>query len=127
MPEQSEQDDYWDRYAQQPKQDSSAHIFLPLHERTAPVIPAFGVPTACRRGQPASIDRSLLLYCFLNGVFGAAHHILHLPCSFLRGAFGLGLRVAGDPTDSLLDGALYLTSGAHDAIFVDGYFLDCAH
>jgi hypothetical protein len=36
MPEQSEQDDYWDGYAQQPKQDSSAHIFLPLHERTAP-------------------------------------------------------------------------------------------
>jgi hypothetical protein len=33
VPEQSEQDDYWDRYAQQPKQDSSAHIFLPLHER----------------------------------------------------------------------------------------------
>ena len=29
MPEQSEQDDYWDGYAQQPKQDSSAHIFLP--------------------------------------------------------------------------------------------------
>jgi hypothetical protein len=36
MPEQSEQDDCWDRHAQQPKQDSSAHIFLPLHERTAP-------------------------------------------------------------------------------------------
>ena len=69
----------------------------------------------------------LLLYCFPNGILGAADDILHFPCSFLCGAFGLGLGVAGDLADSLLDGALYLTTDSNDAIFVHGYFLDCAN
>jgi len=48
-------------------------------------------------------------------------------CGFLRGPFGLGLGVAGDPANSLIDGALYLTSVARDAIFVHGILLGLCH
>ena len=103
MPDQSEQDDYRNGYTQQPKQDSSAHIFLPLNEREC----ARSYPLSqCKRhaaaGNLAPQERYLLLGCFPNGVLGAADDVLHLPCCFLRGPVGLGLGIAGQlPTVSL--------------------------
>jgi hypothetical protein len=88
----------------------------------------FAMSTACRRGQPRSPqERCLLLHCFPNGVLGAADDVLHHACRFLYGPFGLRLCVAGQLADSLLDGALYLTSGTGDAIFVNDCSPGCAN
>src|ERR1700730_6630095 len=65
----------------------------------------------------------LFLQCVPDSVLGAAHGVLHLPCRFFRGAFGLRFGVAGDLADSLLHRTLYLMSGADNAIFVHGYLL----
>ena len=54
----------------------------------------------------------------MHGVFGAADHVLYFARRLLRGAFRLGLCVAGDFADDLFHGALYSTSGALDTILV---------
>src|SRR5208282_5025157 len=89
----------------------------------APGDSAFAMSTACRRGHLGAILTSSL---FPERRPRRRPRCSALPCSFLRGPFGLGLGVAGDPADSLLDGALYLTSGARDAIFVHGILWVCA-
>jgi hypothetical protein len=38
VPDQSEDDDDWNGYAQQPKQDSSTHIFLPMIGSNEPCV-----------------------------------------------------------------------------------------
>jgi hypothetical protein len=89
------------------------------------VISVFAMSTACRRGNLAPAQEQYLPLHFPNGVLGAADDVLHLACRFLCGPFGRGLGVAGHLADSLLDGALYLMSGAGDAIFVHRIFLGC--
>jgi hypothetical protein len=58
-----------------------------------------------------------LLEGITDGVFGASNRVLYLARCLLRGAFGLGLRVAGNLPDALLDGAFYLMSRALNTIF----------
>src|ERR1700730_14547749 len=84
--------------------------------------PIFLLSSRARARTSPVISLALLfLQCIPDSVLGAAHGVLHLPCRFFRGPFGLRFGVAGHLADSLLHRTLYLMSGTHNAIFVHGY------
>src|SRR5271166_237109 len=97
-------------------------ITSPYWRASAPclvVSPGFPRRRAVRRRRGSVIH---FFPGFPDGVLGGAYCVLNLPCSLLRGSFGLSLGVAGHLADSLFDPALYLVRDAGDAISVHNNF-----